>query len=124
MDNANVTNDLRIRAESSIIEASHCLTGFFKQLNCFQPDISSIEKTINKLKHHMINLQEEVDSDDIHTDTVSRWAYVGKILQQLFESFHRLNTYVIKKSTKVFSEEFNAGIERLTHSIEVQGTPV
>ena len=75
MDNANLTNDLRIRAESSIIEAPYCLTGFFKQLNCFQPDISSM-KTINKLKHHMINLQEEVDFDDIHTDTVSGWADV------------------------------------------------
>ena len=40
-------------------------------------------------------------------------------ITQMFESFHCLNTHVIEKSTKVFSEEFNAGIERLTHSVEV-----
>ena len=117
MDNADLTNDLR-RAESSIIEVSHCFTGFSKQLNCLQSDINSIEKTIDKLKHHMINLQEEVDN------SVSGWAYVGKILQQMFQSFIDLNACVIDKSAKGFSEEFSAGIERLTHSVEVQGTQV
>ena len=127
MDSANLTNELRKKAESSIAKVCRCLIGFFEQLNHFQSDISTIEKAIGELKCDMVNLQEEVDSDDIRTNTVGGWAYVEEILQQMFESFHRLNTRVIEKSNKGFSkEEFDAVMERLTRSVDLTllGTPV
>ena len=127
MQKANLSTELRKRAESSIIEVCRCLTGFFKQLTRFQTDISSIEKTIDGLKVDMADLQEEVDSEGICTNMVSGWAYVGKILQQIFGSFTRLSTLVIEKQSEGFTDEdFHAIIERLNRSVELTtlGTPV
>ena len=126
MGNANLS-DLNERAESSMKEVTSCLLDFFKQLDHFQSNINTIETTIDKLKRDMVDLQEGVDYDDVHTITVAGWKYVGKILQQMFGSFTRLNACVSDESTEGFSkEEFDGVIKRLTRSVDltVQGTPV
>ena len=127
MDDANLTHELRKKAESNVIAVCRCLTGFFKQLSRFQSDINTVESTINDLKQDMVGLQEEVDSEDAHTNTVSQWRYVRNVLQKMFESFTRLNTRVIEKPHEGFDkEDFDAIVERLTRSVELTtlGTPV
>ena len=128
MKNANLSAELQKRAQASIIEVCQCLTGFFNQLTRFETDIKSIEKIIDGLKLDMDDLQEEVDSDNIHADMVSRWAYVGRILQQMFGSFTRLSVRVVEKQqNQRFSDEgFHAFMERLNRSVELTtlGTPV
>ena len=127
MENANLSNELKKRAESSIIEVCRCLTGFFEQLTRFQTDIATIEKTIDGLKLDVADLHEEVDSEAIHTNMVGGWAYVNKILQQMFGSFTRLSTRVIEKQDQGFTDkEFHAIMERLYRSVELTtlGTPV
>lgn len=69
MDDANLTLELRKKAESNVVEVCRCLTGFFKQLNRFQSDINTVESTIDALKRNMVGLQE-VDSDDVDTNTI------------------------------------------------------
>lgn len=125
MEQANLTHQLKKRAESNIIDVCRCLTGFFDQLTHFQSNIKTIEVTIDNLKDDMADLQEEVDGD-INAHTVYQWKYVIKITQSMFESFTCLNT-VIEKPTEGFSEEdFQAVMKRLTRSIELTslGTPV
>ena len=127
MDDANLTHVLRKKAESNLIAVCRCLTGFFEQLNRFQLDINTVEKTIDDLRRDMVSLEEEVDSKDSYNNTVTGWRYVEKILQQMFESFIRLNTRVIEKPHEGFNkEDFDAVMERLNRSVEltVLGTPV
>ena len=127
MDDANLAHELRKRAESNAIAVCHCLTGFFKQLNRFQSDINTVESTIDNLKQDMVGLQEDVDYKGAHTNTVPRWRYVGKVLQQMFESFTRLNTRVIEKPHEGFDKkDFDAIVERLTRSVDltILGTPI
>ena len=127
MEKSKLSDELRNKTESSIVHVCRCLTGFFKQLTHFETDIASIEKIIDGLKLDMTDLQEEVDSDDIHTRMISGWAYVGKILQQMFGSFTRLSTRVVEKQDQGFTDdEFHAIMERLYRSVELTtlGTPV
>lgn len=127
MEKAKLSNELRNKAESSIVDVCRCLTGFFKELTRFETDIASIEKVIDELKLDMTDLQEEVDYEGIHANMVSGWAYTGKILQQMFGSFTRLSTRVVEKQDQGFTdEEFHTIMERLYRSVELTtlGTPV
>lgn len=127
MEAAQLTSELKKRTESSIVKVCRCLTGFFKQLNDFQTDITTIENTIDGLKLDMDELKEEVDSGNVCTTAVSRWAYMKEILQKMFESFTCLSTRVIERSNEgITKESFDAAMERLDRSVELVtlGTPV
>ena len=127
MEKSKLSDELRSKAESSVVEVCRCLTGFFQQLTRFETDIASIEKIIDGLKLDMTDLQEEVDSGDIHTNMVSGWVYIAKILQQMFGNFTRLSTRVIEKQDQGFTDEqFHTIMERLNRSVELTtlGTPV
>ena len=127
MENAQLSDELKKRAESNINEVCRCLTGFFNQLNHYQSDIRTIKKIMDELKLDMTSLQQEVYSEDVDSNIVDKWVYLDMILQQMFESFTRLSTRVLEKNDKGFKkEEFDAIMEKLNRSVELTtlGTPV
>ena len=127
MENSNLTQELRKQAESNIIGVCRCLLGFYEQLNRFQSDIGTIKKTISGLKDDMAGVKDEVDCDKAEISMVAKWAYVVKILRQMFGSFTRLSTRVIEKQNPGFNDqEFHDVMERLNRSVELTtlGTPV
>ena len=124
LENSKLSQELRKQAESNICEVCRCLTGFFEQLNRFQTDIATIKKTLDGLKDDMDDIEDEVDSDD---NMVAKWAYVDRILHEMFGSFTHLSIRVIEKQNPVLNdEEFHAIIERLKRSVDLTtlGTPV
>ena len=126
METSKLSDKLQNNIHDRVAAVNACLQGFFKRVNQFQEDITTIEITIDNLDLDIHGLQDDIDSGG-QTDTNSAWLYRSKILQKMFKGFENLNPIVIEKQKSIEDEkgieDIMAQLERII-KITSEGTPV